>query len=63
MNALPDNNDLHFPVFTAEPLPPSLRSVDEINTWIEQDYPFLFDRTIYEREKARLSVNVPFRLE
>jgi hypothetical protein len=54
--------DLHFPIFTSEPLPPSLRSIDEINQWIEQDYELFFDREIYEKEKMRLSVNVPFVL-
>ncbi|MBN1129959.1 MAG: hypothetical protein JXA71_13280 [Chitinispirillaceae bacterium] len=52
-----------FPVFKKEMLPPSLRSVDEINSWIEQDYPVMFDRERYQREKRRLSVNKPFFLK
>lgn len=54
--------DLDLPRLEREPLEPSLRSIDEIDEWIEQDYPSLFDREAYEEEKKRLSVNVPFRL-
>ncbi len=54
--------DLDLPRLEREPLDPSLRSIDEINEWIEQDYLSLFDREAYEEEKKRMSVNVPFRL-
>lgn len=54
---------LNFPIIKNDCLMPSLRSMDEINAWIEQDYPFLFNREIYEKEKRRCSVNVRFTLE
>lgn len=53
---------LNLPSFEKEPLPPLLRSMDEVNKWIEQDYKLFFDREIYEKEKRLLSVNVPFVL-
>ena len=43
-------------------LGPSLRTIDEINEWIEHDYQLFFDREAYEKEKRELSVNIPFRL-
>jgi hypothetical protein len=52
----------NFPIFDKEPLPPSLRSMDEVNAWIEEDYKLFFNREIYEKEKRLLSVNVPFVL-
>jgi hypothetical protein len=57
------NSELSFPVINADLLMPSLRSIDEINAWIEQDYPFLFNREIYEKEKRRCSVNARLKLE
>ena len=54
---------LKFPVIKEEPAPPSLRSLDEINKWIEYLYPFLFNREIYEKEKKLNSVNVKFTLD
>jgi hypothetical protein len=53
---------LNLPIIKDDPLPPSLRSMDEINTWIEQDYKLFFNRELYEKEKRLLSVNVPFVL-
>ncbi len=52
--------ELNLPRIDGKPLPPSLRSVDEINEWIEQDYALFFNRELYEKEKRRISVNVPF---
>ena len=57
------NSKLSFPVINHDLLMPSLRSIDEINAWIEQDYPFLFNREIYEKEKRRCSVNARLKLE
>jgi hypothetical protein len=54
---------LRFPIITGKPLPPSLRSIDEINEWIEQDYRLFFDRKVYEEAKRRNSVNVRFALK
>lgn len=55
-------NELNLPVFKTEPLPPSLRTLDEIDRWIEQDYLLFFNREIYDKEKKLYSVNVPFFL-
>ncbi len=55
-------NELNLPVIENEPLPQSIRSMDEINEWIEHDYQLFFDRKVYEREKRLCSVNIPFIL-
>ena len=55
-------NELSLPIIESEPLPQSLRSIDEVNEWIEHDYQLFFDRKIYEREKRLSSVNTPFVL-
>jgi hypothetical protein len=56
------DDKLKLPVIENEPLPPSLRTLDEIDQWIEEDYKLFFNREIYEKEKRLNSVNVPFRL-
>jgi len=56
------DDKLNLPVLTEEPLPPSLRTMDEIDRWIEENYALFFDREIYEKEKRANSVNVPFVL-
>jgi hypothetical protein len=43
-------------------LPPTLRDIDVIDQWIEEDYALFFDRAAYEKEKDRLSVRQPFKL-
>ncbi len=48
--------DVNFPVIKSPMQPPSVRSMDEINTWIEQDYELFFDRAEYEKRKVLLSV-------
>lgn len=53
---------LNLPVFTKNPRPHAVRSIDEINEWIEHDYKLFFNRELYEKEKKRYSVNVPFKL-
>ena len=53
---------LNFPVIKNDPSPPSLRTIDEVNQWIEHDYQFLFNRKRYEKEKRKNSVNVRFVL-
>lgn len=55
-------DNLKFPVIKEDPLPPSIRSVDEIYKWIKTIYPFVFNREIYEKEKRKNSVNVKFVL-
>jgi hypothetical protein len=57
------NFDLDLPSIKGEPLPPLLRSMDEINTWIEHDYRLFFNRELYEKEKRLCSVNKPFVLD
>ncbi len=53
---------LNLPVFTKNPRPHAIRSIDEINEWIEHDYNLFFNCEIYEKEKKRYSVKVPFKL-
>jgi len=55
-------NDLHLPVIEKEPEPHPLRSIDEINEWIEHDYRLFFNRKVYEKEKKKNSVNSIFHL-
>jgi hypothetical protein len=55
-------NELDLPLVKSDPAPPSVRTVDEVNQWIEQDYRYFFDRAVYEKEKRLNSVNVPFVL-
>ena len=54
--------EYELPIFKTEPLPPSLRTIDEIEQWIKQDYLLFFDRESYDREKKLCSVNIPFVL-
>ncbi|MDD5675161.1 MAG: hypothetical protein PHC61_13415 [Chitinivibrionales bacterium] len=56
------DNDLNLAIFESEPLPPTERSVDEINNLIEDDYLLFFDRDAYEKEKKSNSVNIVFSL-
>ena len=57
-----EQNELKFPVINDTMLEPSLRSMDEINEWIEHDYQLFFDRKTYEKEKKITSVLIPFTL-
>jgi len=54
--------ELNLPRLDKKPLPPSRRTMDEINEWIEQDYALFFNRPNYEKQKRLFSVNVPFVL-
>lgn len=56
------NDRLKLPIIKNKIFKPSLRSMDEIDAWIEHDYRFLFNREIYEKEKSRCSVNARFQL-
>lgn len=56
-------NDLLFPVIDCAMSPPSIRSMDEIDAWIEHDYALFYDEEQYGREKRRLSVNGIFVLK
>jgi hypothetical protein len=57
------DDELNLPVIKNEPLPPAIRSMDEVDKWIEEDYALFFDREAYENEKRLNSVNVPFKLD
>jgi hypothetical protein len=57
------NDDLELPVIESDPSPPSIRTIDEVDRWIEEDYALFFDREVYEKEKRLNSVNASFRLE
>jgi hypothetical protein len=54
---------LEFPTLKTPAMPPALRTIDEINEWIEHDYKYFFDRAVYEKEERRLSVNKRFVLK
>ena len=55
-------NEINFPMIESELLNSSLRSIDEVNEWIEHDYQIFFNRSFYEREKRLNSVNIRFKL-
>lgn len=57
-----NKDDLKLPVIKGDIPLPSLRSADEINQWIEEDYMLFFDRKRYYTEKRLHSVNVKFVL-
>lgn len=57
------DDELNLPIIESEPSPPSIRSMDEVDKWIEEDYKLFFDREAYETEKRLNSVNVPFKLD
>ncbi|MBD3240553.1 MAG: hypothetical protein GF331_08215 [Chitinivibrionales bacterium] len=55
-------DELHLPTLPDDPKGPSVRSLDEIDRFIEEDYALYFDRASYERRKRELSVDRPFTL-
>ena len=57
------DGELNLPRFDAEALPPSLRPLDQIIAWLDEDYALFFNRAAYEAEKLRLSVDKPFVLD
>jgi hypothetical protein len=56
----PESLDINLPVFDKPMQPASVRSLDEINNWIEQDYKLFFNRAEYEKNKLKCSVQKPF---
>jgi hypothetical protein len=53
----PDKSlEINLPVVKTPMKPPSVRTMDEIIMWIEQDYELFFDRTEYEKRKLAQSV-------
>lgn len=57
-----EENDLNLPIISGALKPVSIRSVDEIVGWIDENYELFFDRDVYEKQKARFSVNNKFVL-
>jgi len=55
-------NKLNFPEIKGKMLPPSIRSIDEINSLIEEDYALFFNREQYDQEKKKMAVYVKFVL-
>jgi hypothetical protein len=62
LESFPDDG-LCFPVIREPIAPPSERSIDEIDAWIEHDFTCFFDRERYSEEKRKLSVNERFVLK
>jgi hypothetical protein len=56
----PESLDIHLPVFDKPMQAASVRSLDEINMWIEQDYNLFFNRSEYEKNKLKCSVHKQF---
>jgi hypothetical protein len=57
-------DDLNLPnIGPGVMLPPTPRSLDEIDAWIQEDYELFFDRESYEREKKRMTVPQQFKLD
>jgi hypothetical protein len=57
-----NESEITWPTFSEPMAPPSLRTMDEINQWIEEDFAILMNRERYDEEKLRLSVSEPFHL-
>jgi len=53
---------LKLPIITRDTFS-SIRPADEVRQTIEELFPDLFNREIYEKEKRRMSVNVRFCLK
>jgi hypothetical protein len=56
-------DDIKLPVFTKAITPASVRSLDEIDAWIEQDYHLFFDRSQYEKDKLKYAVYKKFVID
>lgn len=54
--------ELVFPVIMGKMAPPSIRSMDEINSWIEHDYALFYDREKFLEDKKKMSVYEKFIL-
>jgi len=55
--------ELIFPAIKNKMAPPSIRSMDEIDAWIEHDYALFYDREKYLEEKRKMSVYEKFVLK
>jgi hypothetical protein len=54
--------DLDLPVIKTKMSPPSIRSFEEIEQWLDEMYDQFYDAESYAKEKDRLSVNKMFTL-
>jgi hypothetical protein len=63
LNSLKNPEQIEFPVISRSIAPSSIRSLDEIDAWIEEDYRLFFNRKQYEEEKVKHTVYEAFRLE
>jgi hypothetical protein len=54
---------LIFPILKGKMAPPSIRSIDEIDSWIEHDYAFFYDQEKFLEEKKKMSVYDKFVLK
>jgi hypothetical protein len=57
-----DIYNLDLPVIKADMSPPSIRSLEEIEKWLDEMYNEFYNPEVYAREKAKLSVNTVFYL-
>jgi hypothetical protein len=58
-----NNDGPDLPVSKKNMEPPSVRSMDEIDRWIEEDYALFFDRAEYDKLKKLYAVPVRFSLQ
>jgi hypothetical protein len=54
--------ELDFPVIMDKMPRPSIRSMDEIDAWIEHDYALFYDKEKFLEEKKKMSVYKKFVL-
>lgn len=55
--------ELIFPVIKEKMAPPSIRTIDEIDSWIEHDYALFYDQERFLEEKRKMSVYKKFVLK
>lgn len=53
---------LIFPEISEKMAPPSIRTIDEIDSWIEHDYALFYDQEKFLEEKKKMSVYERFVL-
>lgn len=54
--------ELVFPVIREKMAPTSIRTIDEIDAWIEHDYALFYDQEKFLEEKKKMSVYERFVL-
>lgn len=64
LNSSKNSDQIKLPIINGPIAPPSSRSMDEIDAWIEENYRlFFFDRAKYQEEKRKYSVYKVFKLD